>query len=157
MISKLEAIQNFPIPTTKKRVKLLSKPVLRNQDCSRSFLLDTDASAYGACSVLGQEFEDCKLSICFLNKKFSPAESNYAVVEKQCLTIVWAVKSLGVYLEGKKTKLRLIMNHCSGYRGQSYAIKDFYDGVFFAGVCVLDEVYSWYKKLSCRLFVKNVF
>lgn len=102
-----------------------------SKSSSRSFLLDTDASAYGACSVLGQEFEDCKLSICFLNKKFSPAESNYAVVEKQCLTIVWAVKSLGVYLEGKKTKLRLIMNHCSGYRGQSYAIKDFYDGVFF--------------------------
>lgn len=152
MMSKVEAIQNFPIPTTKKKVKsflgmigfyrkfipnfatvalpltdltrkrtpnkikwtddldhsfkelkgkLLSEPVLRSPDFSRSFILRTDASAHGAGAVLEQEFEDGKHPICFLSKKFSPAERNYAVVEKECLAIVWAVQSLRVYLEGK--------------------------------------------------------
>lgn len=148
----VEAIQNFPIPTTKKKVKsflgmigfyrkfipnfatvalpltdltkkrtpnkikwtddldhsfkelkgkLLSEPVLRSPDFSRSFILRTDASAHGAGAVLEQEFEDGKHPICFLSKKFSPAERNYAVVEKECLAIVWAVQSLRVYLEDK--------------------------------------------------------
>lgn len=152
MMSKVEAIQNFPIPATKKKVKsflgmigfyrkfipnfatvalpltdltrkrtpnkikwthdldhsskelkgkLLSEPVLRSPDFSRSFILRTDASAHGAGAVLEQEFEDGKHPICFLSKKFSPAERNYAVVEKECLAIVWAVQSLRVYLEGK--------------------------------------------------------
>lgn len=152
MMSKVEAIQNFPIPTTKKKVKsflgmigfyrkfipnfatvalpltdltrkrtpnkikwtddldhsfkelkgkLLSEPVLRSPDFSRSFILRTDASAHGLGAVLEQEFEDGKHPICFLSKKFSPAERNYAVVEKECLAIVWTAQSLRVYLEGK--------------------------------------------------------
>ncbi|XP_062585038.1 uncharacterized protein LOC134246689 [Saccostrea cucullata] len=156
MMSKVESIQNFPIPTTKKKVKsflgmigfyrkfipnfatlalpltdltskktpskikwtseldhsfqelkgkLLSEPVLRSPDFSRSFILRTDASAFGAGAVLEQEFEDGKHPICFLSKKFSPAERNYAVVEKECFAIVWAVQSLRVYLEGKPFKI----------------------------------------------------
>lgn len=37
----------------------------------------------------------------FFSKKFSPTESNYAVVERESLAIVWAVQNLRVYLEGK--------------------------------------------------------
>lgn len=54
--------------------KLLSEPVLRSLDFSRSSILRTDASAYGAGAVLEQEFDDGKHPICFLSKKFSPSE-----------------------------------------------------------------------------------
>lgn len=152
MMSKVETIQNFPIPTTKEKVKsflgmigfyrkfipnfatvalpltdltrkrtpnkikwtddldhsfkelkgkLLSEPVLRSQDFCRSYIWRTDASAHGAGAVLEQEFEDGKHPICFLSNKFNPPERNYAVVEKECLAIVWAVQSLRVYLKGK--------------------------------------------------------
>ena len=38
----------------------------------------------------------------FISKKFTSAESKYAVVEKECYAIVWAVKNLRMYLEGRE-------------------------------------------------------
>ena len=52
--------------------------------------------------MLEQEFDDGRHPIMFLSKKFSKAEQNYAVVEKECFAVVWAVTSLRVYLEGRR-------------------------------------------------------
>ena len=52
--------------------------------------------------VLQQEFEDGRHPVMFISKKFSGAECNYAVIEKECYAIVWAIKMLRVYLEGKE-------------------------------------------------------
>ena len=52
--------------------------------------------------MLQQEFEDGRHPLMFISKRFSGAECNYAVIEKECCAIVWAVKMLRVYLEGKE-------------------------------------------------------
>ena len=39
-------------------------------------------------------------------KKMSPSESNYAVGEKECFAIIWPVKSLRVYMEGKPLQIK---------------------------------------------------
>jgi hypothetical protein len=44
--------------------------------------------------VLEQEFDDGRHAILFISKKLSGAECNYAVVEKECFAIAWAVKTL---------------------------------------------------------------
>jgi hypothetical protein len=38
----------------------------------------------------------------FIIKKLSGAECSYAVVEKECFAIIWAVKMLRFFLEGKE-------------------------------------------------------
>ncbi|VDH96334.1 Hypothetical predicted protein, partial [Mytilus galloprovincialis] len=63
------------------------------------FILQTDASQFGLSAVLEQEFEDGRHPVIFISKKLSGAECNYAVIEKKCYAIVWAVKTLRVYLE----------------------------------------------------------
>ncbi|VDI11024.1 Hypothetical predicted protein [Mytilus galloprovincialis] len=79
---KVSAIHEFPVPVTKKQ---------------------TDASGKGLGAVLEQEFDDGRRPIMFISKKLSGAECNYAVVEKECFAIVWAVKNFERnYLEGKE-------------------------------------------------------
>ncbi|CAC5374159.1 Retrovirus-related Pol polyprotein from transposon 297,Retrovirus-related Pol polyprotein from transposon 17.6 [Mytilus coruscus] len=70
---------------------ICSDSVLRSPDFSKKFILQTDASGKGLGAVLEQEFEDGRRSIMFISKKLSGAECNYAVVEKECFAIVWAV------------------------------------------------------------------
>lgn len=149
---KIEAIQQFPVPSTKKqirsfvgcvgfyrkfisnfseytapltdltrkglpnKVKWLDKhqkcfealkaeiskePVLRSPDFSKMFYLRTDASKTGVGAVLEQISDGDRHPVMFLSKKFNKSEDKYAVIEKECFAIVWAVKMLRVYLEGK--------------------------------------------------------
>jgi hypothetical protein len=81
---------------------ICSDPVLRSPDFSKKFILQTDASGKGMGAVLEQEFDDGRHPILFISKKLSGAECNYAVVEKECFAIVWAVKTLRNFLEGKE-------------------------------------------------------
>ena len=53
-------------------------------------------------AVLEQEFDDGRHPILFISKKLSGAACNYAVVEKECFAIFWAVKTLRNFLEGKE-------------------------------------------------------
>ena len=76
--------------------------VLRSPDFHLKFILQTDASQSGLGAVLEQEFRDGRHPVMFLSKKLNGAERNYAVIEKECYAIVWAVKTLKVYLEGKE-------------------------------------------------------
>ena len=76
--------------------------IKKKTDFNRKFILQTDASQTGMGAVLQQEFEDGRHPVNFMSKKFSEAECSYAVIEKECYAIVWAVKMLRVYLEGKE-------------------------------------------------------
>ncbi|CAC5380411.1 Retrovirus-related Pol polyprotein from transposon 297,Steroid 5-alpha-reductase DET2,Retrovirus-related Pol polyprotein from transposon 17.6,3-oxo-5-alpha-steroid 4-dehydrogenase 1,3-oxo-5-alpha-steroid 4-dehydrogenase 2 [Mytilus coruscus] len=81
---------------------IASEPVLSSPDFSLTFILCTDACNTGVGCVLEQEFKDGRHPILYMSKKFSDAERRYSVIEKECYAIVWAVKSLWVYLEGKE-------------------------------------------------------
>ncbi len=84
---------------------LTEEPVLRAPDFSCPFLLQTDASETGLGAVLSQVQEGEEHPVLFISRKLTPAEKNYATVEKEALVIKWAVLELRYYLLGRKFTL----------------------------------------------------
>ncbi|KAL1276203.1 hypothetical protein QQF64_035826 [Cirrhinus molitorella] len=78
------------------RVKgaLTSEPVLRAPDLNCPFLLQTDASDTGLGAVLSQVQGGEEHPILYISRKLTPAERNYAAVEKETLAVKWAVLEL---------------------------------------------------------------
>ena len=81
---------------------LTEAPVLRNPDFGLIFILQTDACDRGVGAVLLQEFEDGRHPLCYFSKKLLQREQSYSIIEKECLAIVYSVKALRIYLEGKE-------------------------------------------------------
>ena len=79
---------------------LTEEPVLRSPDFSKRFILQTDASDRGLGAVLLQEGEEGRNPVFYLSRKLLPRAQAYAVIEKECQAIVWAVQKLKVYLNG---------------------------------------------------------
>ena len=70
-------------------------------------ILQTDASNRGVGVVLSQIHNDGKEHpIVYVSKKLLPREEKYSIVEKECLAMVWAVQTLGVYLYGREFLLQ---------------------------------------------------
>lgn len=159
-VSKVEAIQSWPRPLTKKQVRaflgmvgyyrrfvpnfatlaapltdltkgrksvmvewnadaekaflelksaLCQHPVLVAPNFSKEFVVQTDASDVGLGAVLSQVINGEEHPVVFLSRKLTPAEKNYAIIERECLAIKWALESLRYYLLGRK--FRLISDH----------------------------------------------
>ncbi|KAI2644445.1 Retrovirus-related Pol polyprotein from transposon 17.6 [Labeo rohita] len=87
------------------KTALTSSPVLRVPDFSCPFLLQMDASDTGLGAVLSQVQEGEEHPIIYISRKLSPAERNYATVEREALAIKWAVLELRYYLLGRKFTL----------------------------------------------------
>ncbi len=66
---------------------------------SRKWVL-SDASSYGLGAVLLQEEGGKWLPTGFISRKLKGAEMNYAVTEKECLAVVFALKNFRHYLHG---------------------------------------------------------
>ncbi|XP_060070207.1 uncharacterized protein LOC132550192 [Ylistrum balloti] len=81
---------------------LTSKPILKLPDLHKQFILRTDASDSGLGAILLQMEEDQKMPIAYASRKLLARERAYAVVEKECLAIVWAVQKFEQYLYGKE-------------------------------------------------------
>ena len=76
-------------------------PILRHYEEDRPATVETDASDYAMGAVLSQRFEDGKIHpVAFISKKFSPAELNYQIYDKEMLAIVYAMKQWRCYLQG---------------------------------------------------------
>ncbi|KAI2658155.1 Transposon Ty3-I Gag-Pol polyprotein [Labeo rohita] len=69
------------------------------------FLLQTDASDTGLGAVLSQVQEGEEHPVLYISRKLTPAERNYATVEKEALAIKWAVLELRYYLLGRRFTL----------------------------------------------------
>jgi len=81
--------------------RILSEgPVLRVVDLKRKFILQTDASDVGMGAALLQEHEDGVFPVAFASKKFTNAECNYSVIERECLAMVWGIQKFYCYLYG---------------------------------------------------------
>ena len=77
---------------------LCSNAVLRIYDPELQVILRCDASPTGIGAVLEQEGRP----VLFVSKTLSPAERNYAQIEREALAITWAVRRLHKYLVGRK-------------------------------------------------------
>ncbi|XP_013382645.1 uncharacterized protein LOC106153310 [Lingula anatina] len=84
------------------RKLLISAPILRMPDFSRSFILRTDASDVGVGAVLLQKYDDELFPVAYASKKLLPREKNYSVIERECLAVVFGVKKFQNYLYGKE-------------------------------------------------------
>jgi len=84
-----------------KRV-LCEEPVIHMPDQSKPFILRTDASNSALGAVLMQEKDGEKHPIAYASRKLSPAEQNYATIEKECLAVVWGIKKFEPYLFDRK-------------------------------------------------------
>ncbi|GFX77512.1 retrovirus-related Pol polyprotein from transposon 297 [Trichonephila clavipes] len=81
--------------------KLIDKPVLYAPNFEREFIVQTDASNAGLGAVLTQLTEQGEEHpILYLSKKFSEVEKRYCTTEKECASIVFAIKRLHYYLDG---------------------------------------------------------
>ena len=81
---------------------LTEHPILLVADPTKPFTLQTDASHYGLGAVVSQQGEDnCEHPVAYASRCLLPCEVKYAVVEKECLAIVWALDHFNVYLCGQ--------------------------------------------------------
>ena len=86
--------------------KLTSDPILKLPDFSRIFIVRTDASEVGIGAVLMQQEDEQYFPISFASWKLLPRQRSYAVIEKECLAFVWAVKKYQTYLYGREFVLQ---------------------------------------------------
>ena len=85
----------------KLRLSLVTRPILNLPDNSKTFCLRTDASSVGIGAVLFQYTDDIPMPVAYASKKLLSRERNYAVIERECLAIVWGVEKFKMYLYGK--------------------------------------------------------
>ena len=74
------------------KAALSSQPVLRLADFTKQFVVRTDASDQGLGAILLQQHEDGIFPVFYLSRKLNAAERNYAVIERECLAAVWAIR-----------------------------------------------------------------
>ena len=89
------------------KAKLCCNPVLRLPDLSRTFVLRTDASDVGLGAMLLQEFEDGLFPVAYASRKLNSAERNYAIVERECLAVVWSIMKFSKYLTARRFVLQV--------------------------------------------------
>ena len=72
-------------------------------------MLRTDTSAIGIVAALLQEGKDdasVLKPVAYASKKLLQAERNYSTVERECLSLVWAVQKFQPYLYGVKFRVQ---------------------------------------------------
>lgn len=85
--------------------RIMSPPILDYPDFSQDnyFILQTDASNKAIGAILSNKNGR---PVAFTSRTLNKAESNYPVIEKELLAIVWAVKYFRPYLYGQYFKIK---------------------------------------------------
>jgi hypothetical protein len=87
-------------------------PILTHFNPYRKCIIETDASDFALGSALSQTTEDKKLHPnAFHSRKFSPAEINYEIHDKELLAIVDCFKAWRRYLEGALHMVLVFTDH----------------------------------------------
>ena len=85
---------------------LSSNPILILPNLSREMILRTDACDKGIGACILQEQQGVLHPVVFVSRKLLPREQNYAIIEKECLAVVWAVQKLSRYLLCRSFKIQ---------------------------------------------------
>ena len=75
--------------------------ILKLPDVTKTFVIRSDASHKAIGAVLLQYWNDVPHPICYAGRKLNSSEVNYAVMEKECLGLIFAVQKFRFYLIGK--------------------------------------------------------
>lgn len=81
---------------------LCARPILKLPDFTEKFILRTDASEDGIGAVLLQTENEEKLPVAYASRKLKNSEKSYAVIEKECLAVVWGIQKFHQYLYGQE-------------------------------------------------------
>ena len=86
--------------------------ILRRFDSDREILVKTDAFDYVSADVLSQHDDDDLLhSVAFFSKKYSSAEYNYKIYDKELMTIIRYFKEWHVELEDSSHLIVVLSDH----------------------------------------------
>jgi hypothetical protein len=91
---------------------IVSAPVLRHFDPTRTCYVECDASDYVVAGVLSQKDDEGLLHpIAFFSSKMTPAECNYQIYDKELLAIVRAFETWRPDLEGTTHPIQVLTDH----------------------------------------------
>ena len=78
-------------------------------DQTKCFRLETDVSAYATGAVLSQFCDDKKWRpVRFVSKSLSETERNYAIHDKELLSVIHGLEEWRYILEGTKHKVEIL-------------------------------------------------
>ena len=91
---------------------LISSPTLRFPNFEREFIVMCDASNVGVGSILSQIDDDKnEYVISYASRALSAEERNYSTTEKECLAVLFSIKTFRPYLHG--TFFTIVTDHGS--------------------------------------------
>jgi hypothetical protein len=92
--------------------RFTSAPILAHFDPARPVIVETDASDFALGAVLSQRDDENRLHpVAFHSRKFSPAEINYEIHDKELLAVVDSFKHWRRYLEGAAHQVQVFSDH----------------------------------------------
>jgi hypothetical protein len=87
-------------------------PILMHFDPNCKYIVETDTVDFTLSGTLSQTAKHKKLHLnMFYSRKFSPAEINYKIHDKELLIIVDCFKAWRRYLEGSHHMVQVFMDH----------------------------------------------
>ena len=93
------------------KARFTEEPLLVSPDPEKPYILETDASDYAMGGTLGQKVDGKLHPVAFYSRKFTDAELNYEIHDKELLAIVATLKEWRVYLEGPKYPVTIYSDH----------------------------------------------
>lgn len=100
--SKIKIDQEYIQAFEKCKEVLINSPILQYPNFDEPFILTTDASDVAIGAVLSQGTLGSDKPIAYASRTLSDTEQRYATIEKELLSIVWAIKYFRPYLYGKR-------------------------------------------------------
>ena len=85
--------------------RLASRPVLVPPDFTKPFCIVVDASNIAIGAALVQEVNGREHPICYVSRKLNKHQRNYAVIEKEALALLTAVRMFSVYFGSSPVKV----------------------------------------------------
>ena len=92
---------------------MVSAPVLAFPDCSKAFILDTDASNQGIRAVLSQVHNGEERVVAYASRSLAKAERRYSVTRKELLAMVTFLSHFDhICWEGDLNCVRIMAHWC---------------------------------------------
>ncbi|XP_063597903.1 uncharacterized protein LOC134774421 [Penaeus indicus] len=82
--------------------KLACAPILTLPDFCKTFYLRSDASDTGLGAILLQDVDGILMPIAYASRMLLDREKKYAIIERECLSVVWAINKFRNYLYGRE-------------------------------------------------------